>query len=137
MLYEATPFWAILAPRFMRRLALFLVILILLPIVALANDPERTVDINIERQLADFDIGINGGEISPDGTKVLIFGEDGYARLLSAENADDETTDIRLENETTNSLKAVGWHPGGKSALLVGNGGTILRYNSTNCFRRG
>ena len=132
MLYEATPFWAILAPRFMRRLALFLVILILLPIVALANDPERTVDINVERRLADFDIGINGGEISPDGTKVLIFGEDGYAHLLSAENADDETTDIRLENETTNSLKSVGWHPGGKSALLVGNGGTILRYNSTN-----
>ena len=119
MLYEATPFWAILAPRFMRRLALFLVILILLPISALANDPERTVDINIERRLANFDIGINGGEISPDGTKVLIFGEDGYAHLLSAENADDETTDIRLENETTNSLKAVGWHPGGKSALLV------------------
>ena len=93
MLYEATPFWAILAPRFMRRLALFLVILILLPISALANDPERTVDINVERRLADFDIGVNGGEISPDGAKVLIFGEDGYAHLLSAENADDETTD--------------------------------------------
>ena len=40
--------------------------------------------------------------------------------------------DVRLENETTNSLKAVGWHPGGKSALLVGSDGTVLRYNSSN-----
>ena len=86
-----------------------------LPLAASATEPERTVDITIERKLTNFDLGINGGEISPDGTQVLIFGEDGYAHLLSAENADDETTDVRLENETTNSLKAVGWHPGGKA----------------------
>ena len=106
-------------PEHMRRLALFLTVLVLLPLAASATEPERTVDITIERKLTNFDLGINGGEISPDGTQVLIFGEDGYAHLLSAENADDETTDVRLENETTNSLKAVGWHPGGKSALLV------------------
>ncbi|MEC8789237.1 MAG: WD40 repeat domain-containing protein [Candidatus Thermoplasmatota archaeon] len=106
--------------------------LVLLPLAASASEPERTVDITIERKLTNFDLGINGGEISPDGTQVLIYGEDGYAHLLSAENADDESTDVRLENETTNSLKAVGWHPGGKSALLVGSGGTVLRYNSSN-----
>ena len=111
----------------MRRLALFLTVLVLLPLTASASEPERTVDITIERKLTNFDLGINGGEISPDGTQVLIYGEDGYAHLLSAENADDESTDVRLENETTNSLKAVGWHPGGKSALLVGSGGTILK----------
>ncbi len=116
----------------MRRLALFLTVLFMMPLAASASEPERTVDINIERRLANFDLGINGGEISPDGSKVLIFGEDGYAHLLSAENADDESTDIRLENETTNSLKAAGWHPAGKSALLVGSSGTVLRFNSTN-----
>lgn len=116
----------------MRRLALFLTVLVLLPLAASASEPERTVEITIERKLTNFDLGINGGEISPDGKQVLIYGEDGYAHLLSAENADDESTDVRLENETTNSLKAVGWHPGGKSALLVGNGGTVLRYNSSN-----
>ena len=30
----------------------------------------RTVDINIERKLTNFDLGINGGEISPDGKQV-------------------------------------------------------------------
>ena len=116
----------------MRRLALFLTVLFMMPLAASASEPERTVDINIESRLANFDLGINGGEISPDENTVLIFGEDGYAHLLSAVDADDESTDIRLENETTNSLKAAGWHPAGKSALLVGSGGTILRFNSTN-----
>ena len=43
--------------------------------------PEITVSLNLERKLADFDLGINGGEISPDGDNVLIYGEDGYAHL--------------------------------------------------------
>ena len=116
----------------MRRLAVFLAILILLPVAATSEDPERTVDISIERKIATYDLGINGGEVSPDGSKVLIFGEDGYAHLLSAENADDESTDIRLENETTKSLRAASWHPGGKSALIVGYEGTVLRFNSSN-----
>ena len=116
----------------MRRLAILLAILIISPIIAHAIEPERTVDISIERKLTSYDLGVNGGEISPDATKVLIYGEDGYVHLLSAENADDESTDIRLENETENSLNAASWHPGGKSALIVGDDGTILRYNSSN-----
>ena len=116
----------------MRRLAVFLAIMILLPVAATSEDPERTVDISIERKIATYDLGINGGEVSPDGSRVLIFGEDGYAHLLSAENADDESTDIRLENETTKSLRAASWHPGGKSALIVGYEGTVLRFNSSN-----
>tara|TARA_B100000925_G_scaffold291671_1_gene280682 strand:- start:1640 stop:2782 length:1143 start_codon:yes stop_codon:yes gene_type:complete len=102
------------------------------PIVAKALEPERTVDISVERRLANFDLGVNGGQISPDFTTVLIYGEDGYAHLLSAQNADDESTDVRLEKETDNSLNDVSWHPGGKSAMIVGDDGTILRFNSTN-----
>ena len=94
--------------------------------------PDATVEVKIERKLADFDLGINGGEASPNGSSVLIYGHDGYAHLLSAENADMESADIRLENETTNHLNDVTWHPGGKSALLVGDSGTVLRFNSTN-----
>tara|TARA_B100001540_G_scaffold314742_1_gene340355 strand:- start:787 stop:1926 length:1140 start_codon:yes stop_codon:yes gene_type:complete len=94
--------------------------------------PEITVNLDLERKLTDFDLGVNGGTISPDGNSVLIYGEDGYAHLLSANNADDESTDIRLEKETMSSLNDATWHPGGKSALIVGDNGTILRLNSTN-----
>ena len=114
----------------MRRLALVAVILLLTPLASAV--PEATVELKIERKLANFDLGINGGELSPNGSKVLIFGEDGYAHLLSAESADDENTDIRLENETVQSLNSATWHPGGKSALIVGDSGTVLRFNSTN-----
>lgn len=91
---------------------------------------ETTVEINVERRLANYDLGINGGALSPNGNFVLIYGEDGYAHLLSAKNADKEYEDVRLENETTNSLNSASWHPGGKSALIVGDSGTVLRYDS-------
>ena len=91
---------------------------------------ENTVEINVERRLANYDLGINGGALSPNGNFVLIYGEDGYAHLLSAKNADMESEDVRLENETMNSLNSASWHPGGKSALIVGDSGTVLRYDS-------
>ncbi len=114
----------------MRRLAALLSILMLSHVVSAS--PEITVNLDLERKLADFDLGVNGGTISPDGNSVLIYGEDGYAHLLSANNADDESTDIRLEKETMSSLNDATWHPSGKSALIVGDNGTILRLNSTN-----
>ena len=114
----------------MRRIAVLLSILMISHLVSAS--PEITVNLNLERKLSDFDIGIKGGEISPDGETVLIYGEDGYAHLLSASNADDEATDIRLEKEPESALNDATWHPGGKSALIVGDDGTILRFNSTN-----
>ncbi|MBT4066631.1 MAG: WD40 repeat domain-containing protein [Euryarchaeota archaeon] len=114
----------------MRRVIVILCILLLLPLTSAV--PDATVHITLERRLSNYDIGINGGVVSPNGVSVLIYGEDGYVHLLSTENADDESTDIVLENETTNNLNAASWHPGGKSALIVGDSGTVLRYNSTN-----
>ena len=114
----------------MRRVAIMLCFLMLMPLVSAT--PEATVDITLERRLADFDLGINGGELSPNGETVLIYGAEGYAHVISATDAGDESRDIRLENETTFDINSVSWHPGGKSALLVGDGGTVLRYNSTN-----
>ena len=116
----------------MRRLAILLAIVMILPIAATAFEPERTVDISIERKLTSYDLGVNGGELSPNAETVLIFGEDGYAHLLSAKGADDESKDVRLEKETEFALNDATWHPGGKSALIVGDSGTVLRFNSTN-----
>ncbi len=114
----------------MRRVAVLFCLLMLMPLVGAS--PEATVDITVERRLGDVDLGINGGVLSPNGMTVLLFGEDGYAHVISAKDAGDESKDIRLENETTNNLNSASWHPAGKSALIVGDGGTVLRYNSTN-----
>ena len=116
----------------MRRVAIMLCFLMLMPLVSAVDEPQATVDITLERRLADFDLGINGGELSPNGETVLIYGADGYAHVISATNADDESKDIKLENETTFDINSASWHPGGKSALLVGDAGTVLRYDSAS-----
>ncbi|MAI67927.1 MAG: hypothetical protein CMJ26_08650 [Phycisphaerae bacterium] len=114
----------------MRRVAIILCILMLMPIVG-ASSAESTVEVNIERRLANHDLGINGGALSPNGKSVLIYGAEGYAHLISAKDADSESGDVRLENETIHNLNSASWHPGGKSAIIVGDSGTVLRYNST------
>jgi len=114
----------------MRR-AILLVSLLMLTTVG-ASLPDSTVKLKVERKLADFDLGIQGGEVSPNGSHVLLYGVEGYAHLISAENAGDENMDVILEKETTQDLNDVTWHPGGLSAVFVGDSGTVLRFNSTN-----
>ncbi len=114
----------------MRR-ALILVSIMTLATVG-ASLPDSTVSVKIERELADFDIGINGGELAPDGSNVLIYGEEGFVHLISAKNANQQEYDVKLENETVHDINDVTWHPGGLSAVLVGDSGVVLRFNSTN-----
>ena len=63
----------------MRRVALVLVLLMLVPTVVAS--PDSTVEINLERRLTNFDLGLEGGEISPNGLKILLFGADGYTQI--------------------------------------------------------
>lgn len=114
----------------MRR-ALILVSIMTLATVG-ASLPDSTVSVKIERELANFDIGINGGELAPDGSNVLIYGEEGFVHLISAKNANQQEYDVKLENETVHDINDATWHPGGLSAVLVGDSGVILRFNSTN-----
>lgn len=87
--------------------------------------------IELERRIANTDLGLEGGEISPNGASILAYGSDGFAIIISANSAGTEEGDVSLENETTNVYRDASWHPQGRSALLVGDGGTIYRYNST------
>ena len=96
----------------MRRIALALVLVMLVPSVVAT--PDATVDLTIERRIGDVDLGINGGEMSPDKKTVLIYGAEGFAHLISAANADDDAYDVLLENETELDLKDVSWHPAGR-----------------------
>ena len=113
----------------MRRIAISLCLILLLPTVI--AEPDSTVEISYERKIANFDIGINGGAISPQKESILLFGADGFAHVVSANGAANQDYDISLENETTAELNAASWHPAGKSALIVGDSGVVLRYNST------
>jgi len=113
----------------MRRIAILLCLILTLPVVV--ADLDTTVDISYERKIENLDLGINGGAVSPLGDTVLIYGADGYAHIVSAKDAGNSNLDVSLENETTEELHSASWHPAGKSALIVGDDGVVLRYNST------
>jgi WD40 repeat protein len=109
----------------MRRVAIALVLIMLLPSVMAEAD--ATVDIVIERYLADYDIGIDGGAVSPDGDVVILFGAEGYAHLIKAFEADQNQFDVELETGQQDVNDAA-WHPSGNTALLAGDAGEFRRY---------
>ena len=93
---------------------------------------KSVVDLEIEESLSDSDIGIRAGALSPDGESVLVVGLDGYARELSAVDADDRSKDVELNTARTVSLNDVSWHPRGQAALIAGDMGVALRYETSN-----
>tara|TARA_B100001559_G_scaffold64007_1_gene51750 strand:+ start:220 stop:1416 length:1197 start_codon:yes stop_codon:yes gene_type:complete len=90
------------------------------------------VELEVEESLSDSDLGILAGALSPNGESVLIVGLDGYAREISALQAGDRTKDVELNTARTVSLNDVSWHPRGQAALIAGDAGVALRYETSN-----
>ena len=110
----------------MRRVSACLMALLMIPIVSATFT--TSIQLTIEDKLADFDLGISGGELSPNSQHVLLFGANGYSHILMATSADDRSSDIELERKVNHSLNAAAWHPRGNTAYLLGDSGTMLRY---------
>jgi len=91
---------------------------------------EGAVELENPIWIAEHDLGLEtlaaGGETSQ---KILIAGADGYALLLDGSNPNEQ---IELAPPTNNTIRAIDWHPRGKTALLVGDDGTMLRYKASN-----
>ena len=77
-----------------RWVAFSLLLVLLLPLAS--ADLVSRVQLTDAGALADSDLGVTVGAVSPDGKDVLIGGMNGYARLLSAEEADNREMDIEL-----------------------------------------
>jgi hypothetical protein len=80
--------------------------------------------------LGEADLGIRAGAVSPDGNDVLVVGMEGFARLISADEAGDREMDVELITGRNVTINDVAWHPRGNTALLVGEGGLAMRYDS-------
>ena len=110
----------------MRRVSAYLLALLMIPIASAAFT--TSIQLTVEEKLAEFDLGISGGELSPNSQQVLLFGADGYSHILMATSANDRSSDIDLEKKVDHSLNAAAWHPRGNTAYLLGESGTMLRY---------
>ena len=71
----------------MRRVLMAMVCVTLMLIPSVSADLITRVELRDGGVLAERDLGIRTGAVSPDGMDVLIAGMDGYARLLSADEA--------------------------------------------------
>ena len=79
--------------------ALGMVLVMMLPLAS--ADLTSRVELEHQGTLSDTDLGITVGAISPSGEDVLIGGLNGYARLLSASQADDRSMDVELVWDAT------------------------------------
>jgi len=105
-----------------------LVSLLLFSCLASTVVAEGAVELDDTIWLSEGDLGLEvvaaGGETSQ---KILVAGADGYARLL---DGDDPNTQIELATPVEDTIRAIDWHPRGKTAILVGDNGAMLRYVS-------
>ena len=108
--------------------ALGMVLVMMLPLVS--ADLTSRVELEHQGTLSDTDLGITVGAISPSGEDVLIGGLNGYARLLSASQADDRSMDVELVTGRNSTINDIAWHPRGNTALLVGDDGLAMRYDT-------
>ena len=108
------------------RTAFVLLAILLLPIAS--AEIVSTVDLTNHGGIEDIDLGINAAKISPSGTTVILAGAEGYAHIISAEDAERRENDIELNSGRNAEFNDVAWHPQGQTALLVGDQGMVLRY---------
>jgi len=112
-----------------RNFALFVFFLFIVPLIASAETVTR-IELSNAGSLGETDLGLKVGEVSPDGSSVLVAGSDGYARILSASEADDRSKDIELLTGKKATVNDVDWHPRGMTAIMVGDQGLALRYDT-------
>ena len=107
--------------------AFFCLSILLLPSVLSASS---VVEMKLEASLSESDLGIIAGDVSPNGESVLLVGKDGYAREISALEAEDRSRDIELVTGRNVDLQDTSWHPRGQAALIAGDLGVALRYET-------
>ncbi len=92
----------------------------------------QQVDLSLESSIAEYDVGITTGAISPDGEAVLLAGNEGYIHLISAKNAGDRSYDVELNSARDRDFNDVSWHPRSEAALIAGDFGTAMRYEKAD-----
>ena len=110
-------------------MVLFCLSVLLMPSVFSASS---VVEMELEESLSESDIGILAGDVSPNGESVLVVGEDGYAREISALKAGDRSRDVELLSGRDVDLNDISWHPRGQAALIAGDMGMALRYETSD-----
>ena len=109
------------------RVAVLIVVMMMTVLVSPIVSAESAVELDSIIILDDDDLGIQGIAENPEGSRILIYGVDGYAEIIFAQRPEIQ---IPLSATDKQTMRGADWHPGGGTAFLVGDEGMILRYAS-------
>ena len=105
------------------RLLAFLILLAMVP-TAIAEDGS-VMRIDHSFTLMEYDPGIEDAAIHPASNWVVVVGAEGYAVSMDKSSP---STMIPLADISDSDLLDSDYHPGGNTALIVGENGSVLRY---------
>jgi hypothetical protein len=105
----------------------FAVIMILL--FAPLTMAQSTVTMDSVVILSEVDLGIEGATISPDEKTIIAHGAESTIFVIDSENPLNNSL---VDWQGNYSLLDASFHPGGKTALLVGREGVVLRLKTSN-----
>tara|TARA_B110001454_G_scaffold191476_1_gene191181 strand:+ start:155 stop:1390 length:1236 start_codon:yes stop_codon:yes gene_type:complete len=105
----------------------FAVIMILL--FAPLTMAQSTVTMDSVVILSEVDLGIEGATISPDKKTIIAHGAESTIFVIDSENPLNNSL---VDWQGNYSLLDASFHPGGKTALLVGREGVVLRLKTSN-----
>ena len=103
----------------------FIIVLLLLPITY----AESAIELGEVVKLGDSDMGLLDSTIDPMGKDVLAFGMESNIILIDS-NRPEENINLTWNGDT--NIHDADYHPGGKTAILVGEKGVVLRYTKEN-----
>ena len=86
---------------------------------------ESAVVLDEMDSLSSTDLGLNGATLDPSGRWVLAYGEESMMKMI---NAADPSIQVPMPVVGETVLNDADYHPGGLTALVVGEGGAVLRY---------
>ena len=109
------------------RVTVLIVVMMMTVLLSPIVSAESAVELDSIIILDNDDLGIQGIAENPEGSRILIYGVDGYAEIIFAQRPEIQ---IPLSATDKQTMRGADWHPGGGTAFLVGDEGMILRYAS-------
>jgi len=107
-------------------LAILAVYSVLMCPVAMA---QSTVGLETVVSVGEGDQGLEGASISPDGEVVIAHGADSKVFLIDPESPENHS---KLDHTGELTMHDSAFHPGSNTALVVGDGGGVLRFVRSN-----
>ena len=109
------------------RVTVLIVVMMMTVLLSPIVSAESAVELDSILVLDNDDLGIQGIAENPEGSRILIYGVDGYAEIIFSQRPEIQ---IPLSATDKQTMRGADWHPGGGTAFLVGDEGMILRYAS-------